>query len=175
MIFFSEYNSTQWKVKHTGTYRSISPLQVDCEYENIGEVASIQMLSERSSGSHHSKQDPSTSASTGTEHSNPVHIYENICTNTAGAIYSNIKKNDYNASRTHTELLPLKTPERRGDTCRKHSNKPRAMGKAATKPTESRANSVSPGHSRSCSHPTKSLWFGLDSSGTAWVYLNDNT
>ncbi|XP_042247158.1 CMRF35-like molecule 1 [Thunnus maccoyii] len=135
----------------------VSNREADCERGETGEeVRSIKNLSEK-------KQDPPTSASTAADCSVPFHIYENICCDkdTAYSNYSarNIQDKHDASPRIYIKPLPPIISQRPGDDClRKHTNKESCTSKVLTC------------HSRSCcdsaeSRP-RSLWFGLDLSGT---------
>ncbi|XP_074485234.1 uncharacterized protein LOC141764155 [Sebastes fasciatus] len=146
--------------------------EAECEYDDIGEeVQPIKTISERFS--HHPKQDPPTAASTAAESSEHLHIYENICCSkgTAHSRYpaANVRDEHDNSSGIYIKPLPSVSA---GKGClRKHTNKPTATTNATSKPTESCAsNNASACHPRSCIDSTevrpRSLWFGLDLSGT---------
>ncbi|CAK6968361.1 CMRF35-like molecule 1 [Scomber scombrus] len=137
--------------------------EADCEHGETGrEVQSMKKISERSLSTHHPKQDIPTSASTAADCSVHLHIYENICCakHTACSSHSTGNGQDEHdaSSGKYIKPLPCIISQRPGDgTQRKHKNK------------ESRVNKVS-GRWKSLSDSTKSrprsLWFGLDLSGT---------
>ncbi|XP_018535338.2 uncharacterized protein LOC108885459 [Lates calcarifer] len=134
--------------------------EFDSDYDNIGEVA--QSMRKLSEGIFHPKQHPPSSASAGAECSDPIHIYENICCSrgTAAPRYATVhvqNRHDINSG-IYINPLPSIISERTGDGClREHTNKP----------TESCASNMSSSHSSSCTESRpRSLWFGLDLSGT---------
>ncbi|XP_036959794.1 uncharacterized protein LOC119022700 isoform X2 [Acanthopagrus latus] len=150
--------------------------KVDSEYDGIGEdLQSIKKASETFSCTHHPKQDLSISASTAAERGAPLVIYENICCSTACADARRSAAHDQDkhdiSSRIYIRPLPPTVPERAGDgSLGEDANETAATKNATSKPTESCANSRSACLSRSRSDSEearpRSLWFGLDLSGT---------
>ncbi|XP_073329865.1 uncharacterized protein [Pagrus major] len=148
--------------------------EVDCEYDEIGEELQ-STKKEKFSCTHRPKQDPSISASTAAERGAPLVIYENICCSKVPADSRHSAAHDQHkhdiSSRLYIEPLPPTVSERAGDgSLGKDTNKPTATKNATGKPTESCANNRSACHSRSRSDSKevrpRSLWFGLDLSGT---------
>ncbi|KAM8771462.1 uncharacterized protein AB9X84_008958 isoform 1-T1 [Acanthopagrus schlegelii] len=150
--------------------------KVDSEHDEIGEdLQWIKKASETFSCTHHPKQDMSMSASTAAERGAPLVIYENICCSTACADARRSAAHDQDkhdvSSGIYIRPLPSTVPERAGDgSLGEDANETAATKNATSKPTESCANSRSACLSRSRSDSEearpRSLWFGLDLSGT---------
>lgn len=130
-------------------------------------MQSLKQLSERFSCTHRPKQDPPASASTAAECSVPLHIYENICCSkgAADSRHSSANVHDNNAA-IYIKPLPPTVSETTSDgSLGKHTDKP-----TATTKNKSCTSNASACHSRACSDSLevrpRSLWFGLDLSGT---------
>ncbi|XP_068582962.1 uncharacterized protein [Cebidichthys violaceus] len=149
--------------------------EADCDYDDVGEdVQSMKKTSELVSCSHYPKQNPPTDASTAVDCSGPLYIYDNICCSkgTEHSRHSAANVPDKDDINFVTYIKPLPSISgRTGEGClRKHTNQPTATKNATSKPTESCTSNASACHCRSCGDSTevrpRSLWFGLDVSGT---------
>ncbi|XP_069386431.1 CMRF35-like molecule 8 [Paralichthys olivaceus] len=120
------------------------------------EVWSMMGLSEKNSGAHHPKQDPSTSVYAEVKYSAPLHISESICSR--GATESR---------HSAANVLSTMISQRAGDGClRKDTDAPAALRNAMIKVTDSGLSTVSVVYYRTCSDSTesepRSLWFGFN-------------
>ncbi|XP_053273045.1 CMRF35-like molecule 8 isoform X2 [Pleuronectes platessa] len=143
--------------------------EIDSENDDIAkEVRSMMRLSEKNSGAHRPKQDPSTSVYTEVEYSSPPHISETICCSRG---VTDSRHSAANVLSTSSEICSICIPpmisKREGDgRLRKHTEAPAALRNALIKATDSCLSTVSVVYYRTCSDSTESkpcsLWFGLD-------------
>ncbi|XP_065811233.1 CMRF35-like molecule 1 [Labrus bergylta] len=145
----------------------------DSKHAKIGEgMQSTKILSKSPSFTHKPKQDPPEVELIPAKFSDPFQIYENICCS-KGAAHSrhataNLPEEQDSGSRIYINPLPHPISDKAVDgALGKHRNKPTTR---TTKPPQGCTSEAAACHSTSLCDSTetrpRSLWFGLDLSGT---------
>ncbi|XP_074521452.1 uncharacterized protein LOC141787109 [Halichoeres trimaculatus] len=142
--------------------------QVDCERNNVCEEMQRVITSpDNLSCTHEPVKDPPTAVITAPEYSDSLHIYENICcSRDAAHRATNGREEDDTCSGIYINPLPSIRSEQadEGLHVKKKANKNMSSKDVTGNPTEGCASKVSACDSTE-TRP-RSLWFGLDLSGT---------
>ncbi|XP_041642167.1 CMRF35-like molecule 1 [Cheilinus undulatus] len=146
----------------TGLVSADKREQVTCKHPEAGEKKqSMKKSSKSRSSPHTAKQNPPKAASTETACSDPSPVYENICCSSSAADYRYTDKPDV-SSGVYINPLPLKVSESMSDgSSGRYTTSNTAARNVRNKPSQCAAPVCESSDSR-----PKSLWFGLDLSGT---------